>query len=130
MTIERPAVVEVLREQLAAILGCDARDIDATAAFNVLGMDSMVGAEFIATVNRVFGMQERSVLLYEYPDLTELAAYIAARTGASPHGAPPARAPEPDSRPAVPDDLDVLLDAVRDDRISVDEALVLLARRG
>lgn len=123
-------IVEVLREQLAAILCCDARDIDATAAFNVLGMDSMVGAEFIAAVNRAFGMQERSVLLYEHPNLTAMAAYIAARTGASPYGALPARAPEPASRPAAPDDLDVLLDAVRDDRISVDEALVLLARRG
>lgn len=123
-------VVEVLREQLAAILCCDARDIDAGAPFNALGMDSMVGAEFIAAVNRSFGMRERSVLLYEHPNLTAMADYIAARTGASAYGALPARAPEPASPPAAPDDLDVLLDAVRDDRISVDEALVLLARRG
>lgn len=123
-------IVEVLREQLAAILCCDAWDIDPTAAFNVLGVDSIVGAEFIATVNRTFGIEERSVLLYEHPNLAAMAAYIAARTGASAYAAAPARAPGAASRPASHGDLDVLLDAVRDDRLSVDEALVLLARRG
>ncbi|MER7466199.1 phosphopantetheine-binding protein [Streptomyces sp. NPDC097981] len=123
-------IAEVLREQLAAILCCDAWDIDTTAPFNVLGVDSIVGAEFIAVVNRTFGMKERSVLLYEHPNIAAMAAYIAVRTGASGHEAAPARAPELASRPAARDDLDVLLDAVREDRLSVDEALVLLARRG
>ncbi|MCX5016676.1 acyl carrier protein [Streptomyces sp. NBC_00555] len=123
-------IAEVLREQLAAILCCDAWDIDTTAPFNVLGVDSIVGAEFIAVVNRTFGMKERSVLLYEHPNIAAMAAYIAVRTGASGHEAAPVRAPELASRPAARDDLDVLLDAVREDRLSVDEALVLLARRG
>ncbi|MEU9147926.1 phosphopantetheine-binding protein [Streptomyces sp. NPDC048349] len=123
-------IAEVLREQLAAILCCDAWDIDTTAPFNVLGVDSVVGAEFIATVNRTFGMKERSVLLYEHPNLAAMAAYIAVRTGASGHEAAPARAPELAFRPEARGDLDVLLDAVREDRLSVDEALVLLARRG
>ncbi|MCX5612857.1 phosphopantetheine-binding protein [Streptomyces sp. NBC_00047] len=123
-------IAEVLREQLAAILCCDAWDIDTTAPFNVLGVDSIVGAEFIAVVNRTFGMKERSVLLYEHPNIAAMAAYIAVRTGAFGHEAAPVRAPELASRPAARDDLDVLLDAVREDRLSVDEALVLLARRG
>ncbi|MBT2544763.1 hypothetical protein J7E99_29665 [Streptomyces sp. ISL-44] len=123
-------IAEVLRQQLAAILCCDAWDIDTTAPFNVLGVDSIVGAEFIAVVNRTFGMKERSVLLYEHPNIAAMAAYIAVRTGAFGHEAAPARAPELASRPAARDDLDVLLDAVREDRLSVDEALVLLARRG
>ncbi|MGP3691719.1 phosphopantetheine-binding protein [Streptomyces sp. IBSNAI002] len=123
-------IAEVLREQLAAILCCDAWDIDATAPFNALGVDSIVGAEFIASVNRTFGMKERSVLLYEHPNIAAMAAYIAVRTGASGHEAAPVRAPELASRPAARGDLDVLLDAVREDRLSVDEALVLLARRG
>ncbi|MEU8844204.1 phosphopantetheine-binding protein [Streptomyces roseus] len=169
-------IAEVLREQLAGILCCDPWDIDTTAAFNVLGVDSMVGAEFIAVVNRSFGLRERSVLLYEHPNLAAMAAYIATRTGAAAqavqeaqvaqvtqaaHTARPAqdfapvpRTPEPAYRPAatgavtavsaVPavagpgpaaralpaGDLDVLLDAIRDDRLTVDEALVLLGRRG
>ncbi|MYT25630.1 hypothetical protein GTW69_36095, partial [Streptomyces sp. SID7760] len=177
-------IAEVLREQLAGILCCDPWDIDTTAAFNVLGVDSMVGAEFIAVVNRSFGLRERSVLLYEHPNLAAMAAYIATRSGAAAQAvqeaqvaqaahtahtartaqdfAPAPRTPEPAYRPAagvvtalaavstvpavsaVPavagpgpaarplpaGDLDVLLDAIRDDRLTVDEALVLLGRRG
>ncbi|MFE2876873.1 acyl carrier protein [Streptomyces roseus] len=178
-------IAEELREQLAGILCCDPWDINTTAAFNVLGVDSMVGAEFIAVVNRSFGLRERSVLLYEHPNLAAMAAYIATRTGAAAQAvqeaqvaqaaqaaqavhtahtartaqdfAPAPRMPEPAYRPAaagaasaVPavaavaavagpgpaarplpaGDLDVLLDAIRDDRLTVDEALVLLGRRG
>ncbi|WP_264203605.1 phosphopantetheine-binding protein [Streptomyces bambusae] len=150
-------IAEALREQLAQILHCDPWEISTTAEFNVLGVDSIVGAEFIAVVNRTFGLQERSVLLYEHPNLAAMAAYVAARTGAAAQDTAPAPAP---ARPAPPDlealfhpaapapatpavltpaaavrpapggDLDVLLDAIRDDRLTVDEALVLLARRG
>ncbi|MFD5508241.1 acyl carrier protein [Streptomyces sp. NPDC127051] len=131
-------IAEVLREQLAGILCCDPWDINTTAAFNVLGVDSMVGAEFIAVVNRSFGLQERSVLLYEHPNLAAMAAYIATRTGAAAQAvqaaqaaqAPAATAPAPVVRPLPGGDLDVLLDAIRDDRLTVDEALVLLGRRG
>ncbi|MEV7727337.1 phosphopantetheine-binding protein [Streptomyces sp. NPDC087917] len=169
-----PRVAELLREQLAGILCCDPWDINPTAAFNVLGVDSIVGAEFIAVVNRAFGLQERSVLLYEHPNLAAMAAYIATRTGATAQDFAPAaaatvaspratlvQATEPRFRPAARPapavlspavlapaapapttaaaaaartlpggDLDVLLDAIRDDRLTVDEALVLLARRG
>ncbi|MFF3650741.1 phosphopantetheine-binding protein [Streptomyces sp. NPDC002181] len=160
-------IAEVLREQLAGILCCDPWDINTTAAFNVLGVDSMVGAEFIAVVNRSFGLQERSVLLYEHPNLAAMAAYIATRTGAAAQAVravqvaqdltPAPRTPEPALRPAVAwsapapaptatapavmaaapgvrplagGGLDALLDAIRDDRLTVDEALVLLGRRG
>ncbi|MFI6149255.1 phosphopantetheine-binding protein [Streptomyces sp. NPDC051109] len=169
-------IAEVLREQLAGILCCDPWDINTTAAFNVLGVDSMVGAEFIAVVNRSFGLHERSVLLYEHPNLAAMAAYIATRTGAAaqavqavqsvqavqvaqdfapaprtqapalrPAGAwsapaatataagataPAVTAAAPGARSLAGGDLDTLLDAIRDDRLTVDEALVLLGRRG
>lgn len=129
-------IAEVLREQLAAILCCDAWEINTTAAFNVLGMDSIVAAEFIAAVNRTFGLRERSVLLYEHPNLAAVAAYIATRTGGFAPDAEPVRTPNPVSgsasaaRPALRGDVDVLLDAIRDERLTVDEAVVLLARRG
>ncbi|MCX5115095.1 phosphopantetheine-binding protein [Streptomyces sp. NBC_00378] len=127
-------IAEVLREQLAAILCCDAWEINTTAAFNVLGMDSIVAAEFIAAVNRTFGLRERSVLLYEHPNLAAVAAYIATRTGAFVPDAEPVRTPVPVAasalRPTLRGDVDVLLDAIRDDRLTVDEAVVLLARRG
>ncbi|MCY0935092.1 acyl carrier protein [Streptomyces sp. H34-S4] len=110
----------VLREQLAAVLCCDVWDIGPAATFSRLGLDSMLGAEFVATINRTFGLQERAVVLYDHSDLAALARHVAEQLGTA---------------PCVPatvavHELDVLLDAVRDDRLTVDEALVLLARRG
>ncbi|RSS52357.1 acyl carrier protein, partial [Streptomyces sp. WAC06614] len=75
------AVGEVLREQLAAVLCCDVWEIDPAEPFARMGVDSLRGAEFVAAVNRVFGLRERSVVLYDQPCLRELAVYVAARAG-------------------------------------------------
>ncbi|MEU9304443.1 phosphopantetheine-binding protein [Streptomyces sp. NPDC048269] len=109
-------IVEVLREQLTAILCCDGWGLDTAAPFATLGVDSLLGAEFVAVVNRIFGLDERAVVLHEYPSLDALAAYVAQRSGA--------RATPPAVR-----ELELLLDALRDGRLSVAEALVLLPRR-
>ncbi|MFD7259970.1 phosphopantetheine-binding protein [Streptomyces sp. NPDC059874] len=109
-------IVDVLREQLTAILCCDSWDVDADTPFPRLGVDSLLGAEFVAVVNRVFGLNERAVVLHEYPTLDALASYVAQRTGA------------PTTPPAVRE-LELLLDALHDGRLSVAEALVLLPRR-
>ncbi|MEV3994015.1 phosphopantetheine-binding protein [Streptomyces sp. NPDC049837] len=109
-------VLDVLREELARILCCDPWDIDTTATFNLLGVDSILGAQFVAVINQTYGLDERAVTLYDHPNLAAMAAHIALLTGA------PAPAP-------MPMTLEALLDAVRDDRLSVDEALTLLPRR-
>ncbi|MFJ8888491.1 acyl carrier protein [Streptomyces sp. NPDC102402] len=118
------AVLGILREQLAAILCCDPREIDPTASFPLLGVDSVIGTELVSVLNRTFGLRELAVTLHDHPNLAELAAHIATRTGAAPVPAEPAAAAQHIT------ELDVLLDAVRDDRLTVDEALVLLGRRG
>ncbi len=112
-------IARALRDQLAAVLCCDVWEIAPTADFTTLGLDSILGAEFVATINRTFGLQERAVVLYDHPDITALAGHVADLL---------------DAGPCVPaavaaSELDVLLDAVRDDRLTVDEALVLLGRR-
>jgi acyl carrier protein len=118
------AVLDVLREELARILCCDPWDIDTTAAFNVLGVDSILGAEFVATVNHIYGLRERAVTLYDHPSPAAMAAYV---TSVAPAAQPAALT---DTVPAVGVmSLEALLDAVREDRISVDEALGLLPRR-
>ena len=111
------AVLDVLREELARILCCDPWDINTAAAFAQLGVDSILGAEFVATINQIYGLHERAVTLYDHPNLAAMAAHIAAA---------PAVASVPG--PAGPLDVEALLDAVADDRISVDEALALLSR--
>ncbi|WP_151483689.1 acyl carrier protein [Streptomyces albicerus] len=126
-------VVDVLRTELARILCCEPWDIDADAAFHLLGLDSILGAEFVAVVNRTYGLDERAVTLYDHPSLNAMAAYVASRTGLPaartlPGPALRSRTQAP-SGPAGPTDLEALLDAVRDNRLSVDEAAAVLAGR-
>ncbi|MFF3847829.1 phosphopantetheine-binding protein [Streptomyces sp. NPDC002328] len=116
------AVLDVLCEELARIVCCDPWDIDTTAAFHLLGVDSILGAQFVATVNRLYGLRERPATLYDHANLTAMAAHIAATAPAPAHS----HVQVPASGAAGLGDL---LDAVRDGRISVDEALGLLPRR-
>lgn len=116
-TSAREAVLEVLREELARILCCDPWDVSTTEPFNILGVDSILGAEFVATINDVYGLHENAVTLYDHPSLAAMAAHLASLI------------PSPAPAPSGTLDLEDLLDAVRDDRISVDEALALLPRR-
>ncbi|OIK06043.1 hypothetical protein BIV23_09960 [Streptomyces monashensis] len=117
-------VLDVLREEVARILCCDPWDIDSTASFPVLGLDSMLSAEFVAVVNRMYGLRERAVTLYDHPNLHSLASYINGLLPAAavPSSAAPATGPGP-----MP--LEDLLDAVRDGRVTVDQALAVLPRR-
>ncbi|WP_392957965.1 phosphopantetheine-binding protein [Streptomyces sp. LN245] len=150
------AVLQVLRHQLAQILHCDPWEIDGGAAFAELGIDSILAADFAAGVNRAYGLSERPLTVHEHPSLASMAAYIASRTrGAPAPAAPDARdtppaeappaeapaAPAPQQPPAAPatgepgppalsrQEVLALLDAVRGERIGVDEAAALLANR-
>lgn len=140
------AVTDTLREQLAGILHCGPGEIDVSAPFAALGLDSILAAEFLAGINRTYGLSEQADLLYDQPDLGAMAAYVSARAAhrtpapgrpgaaiAVPAGQPgpsPA-APAPGGAPVAPAgvDLDALLDAVRDEVLSIDEAAALLAAR-
>ncbi|GAX57622.1 phosphopantetheine-binding protein [Streptomyces olivochromogenes] len=144
------AVTDTLREQLAGILHCRPGDIDVSAPFAALGLDSILAAEFLAGINRTYGLSEQADLLYDQPDLGAMAAYVSARAAHRGHRAPasgrrgaasavpagqpgPSPAgPAPDGAPVLPAagvDLDALLDAVRDEVLSIDEAAALLAAR-
>ncbi|RPF24799.1 acyl carrier protein [Streptomyces sp. TLI_185] len=139
------AVLQELRRQLARILHCDPWEIEGGAAFAELGIDSILAAGFVAGVNRAYGLSERPVTVHEHPSLAAMASYIASRTGgtvspAAPEadsGAPAGEGArqEPPATAAVKrpplsqDEMVALLDAVRDDRIGVDEAAALLADR-
>ncbi|MFE5602987.1 phosphopantetheine-binding protein [Streptomyces coelicoflavus] len=128
------AVLDELRGHLAATVHCDPADLDPETAFPLLGLDSILAAEFVAAVNRAYGLTERPVTLYDHPSLAAMAEYIA---GAAAPGAPgaaesPARAdagPDPVRGGLTRDEVNALLDAVRDDMLTVDEAATLLTPR-
>lgn len=144
------AVTDTLREQLAGILHCGPGDIDVSAPFAALGLDSILAAEFLAGINRTYGLSEQADLLYDQPDLKAMAAYVSARAAHRAHrmpasGRPGAASAVPAGRagpfpahpapggaqglPAAEADLNALLDAVRDEVLSIDEAAALLAAR-
>jgi acyl carrier protein len=139
-------VLDRLRGLLARILGCAPDDIEADAPFVLLGLDSILSAQFVEGVNRIWGLREPTALLYDHPDLASVAAYVSAnsRAGGSDSAAGDVVSPvpaEPSVSPSVaasapsaasgaaPVDLEALLDAVRDDLLSVDEAAALLGTR-
>ncbi|MFC4330726.1 phosphopantetheine-binding protein [Streptomyces andamanensis] len=124
------AVLAELRAHLARILHCDPHEIDAREAFPLLGLDSILGAQFVAAVNSAYGLRERPVTLYDHPDLTAMAEHIAVVRAPAPGAAARAATAPPGPRAALtPDEVNALLDAVRDDMLSVDEAVTLLSSR-
>ncbi|MET9963669.1 acyl carrier protein [Streptomyces sp. NPDC006326] len=131
------SVLTALRTQLARILRCAPGELDDRAPFTVLGLDSILAAEFVEGINRTWGLKEQAALLYEHPDLAAMAAHLSARLGTpAPAPAPAAGFPavsvpaQAAAGPAAPPlDLDALLDAVRDDVLGIDEAAALLASR-
>jgi acyl carrier protein len=122
-------VVEVLREELARILCCDPWDIHTETPFSLLGVDSVIASEFVAAVNRIYGLQEPAGTLYDNPDLIALAAHIVAAE--PPHQVPEAMPAAMGVRVpgAAPLGIGALLDAVRAGWLSIDDALGLLSRR-
>ncbi|KOV97481.1 hypothetical protein ADK65_25480 [Streptomyces sp. NRRL B-1140] len=127
------AVLAGLRDHLAATVHCDPAELDPEAGFPLLGLDSILAAEFVAAVNRAYGLTERPVTLYDHPSLRAMAEYIA---GAAP-GVPEAAgsltgagaAPHAARSDLTRDEVNALLDAVRDDMLTVDEAVTLLTPR-
>ncbi|MBT2529337.1 acyl carrier protein [Streptomyces sp. ISL-99] len=115
-------VLDLLCKQLAGILHCAPEDIDSSAPFNLLGVDSIRGAQFVAAINLAHGMNERAVALYDHPNLAAMAVHIAHLTKTA---APP---PVPAGTGGAIE-LEALLDAVQADRLSVEEALTRLPRR-
>jgi polyketide synthase PksN len=125
-------VLDGLRAHLAGILHCAPEAIDPRASFPLLGVDSIVAAEFVADINRTYGLAERPVTLYDHPDLTSMALYIesGAAQGPAPHATASdeavASATASAPRALSVDEVNALLDAVRDDMLTVDEAAALL----
>lgn len=123
-------VLDALRRQLAGILRCAPAEIGPGAPFHLLGLDSIRAAEFVAAVNEAYGLTERPVTFYDHPDLAAMAAHIASPAAADRPPAPPSRSEAAPARSAMTrGEVDALLDAVRADMLTVDEAAALLASR-
>ena len=69
----------LVRELLQQILYCESHEIDDDRPFREIGLDSVLGVELLAEVNREHGLQEQVRVLYSHPTVTELADYLVGR---------------------------------------------------
>jgi probable biosynthetic protein (TIGR04098 family) len=65
-----------LKNILADLLYLEKEEISVTDTFVTLGLDSILGVEFVKKINKELGTQCPTSLLYSYPTLSELYAYL------------------------------------------------------
>jgi 3-oxoacyl-(acyl-carrier-protein) synthase/acyl carrier protein len=70
-------LTETLTGQLAEALYLEARDIDRETLFTDLGMDSIIGVEWVTAINKKHGTQLSATALYQHPTLNRLAGMLA-----------------------------------------------------
>ncbi|MBN7135745.1 hypothetical protein A7A76_13535 [Lysobacter enzymogenes] len=95
------ALREELRESLAEALFMRPADIGWSKSFAELGLDSIVGVEWIKNINRRYGTALSATRVYDYPSIDLLAAFLAEQTGAV-GAAAVVEAPAPAAAPQAP----------------------------
>ncbi|QGZ37636.1 acyl transferase domain-containing protein [Pseudoduganella flava] len=80
--------IEQVRQQLKATLAealfMQPADIDIDRSFTELGLDSIIGVEWMKAVNKAFGTALSATRVYDYPSVRELAAHVQAQLGEAP----------------------------------------------
>jgi len=76
-TISTETLVEQLTESLAEVTYMKLADIDVDRSFVDLGLDSIIGVEWIGAINRQYGMSMVATKIYDYPTILEFAGFIA-----------------------------------------------------
>jgi len=111
------SIADVLAGMLAEVLYMRPEDISREAAFIDLGLDSVIGVEWIKLVNRHFGVKLSATKIYDHPDVSAFARYLGGDSGAAPAVAPPAS-------------LDEVLEQLQRGSLTVEEAETLIANLG
>nr|QLG04868.1 PulG [Streptomyces sp.] len=74
--ISKSALLEGVRTSLADVLFLDAADIAADRNFVELGMDSIVGVEWVKTLNKNYGTSLTATQLYDHPTVRSLTDFL------------------------------------------------------
>lgn len=69
-------IQKTLREMLADVLHAQPEDIELRKPLVELGLDSLLGTEFVSAINRRFSTALSSVGIYDHPNLMALAHYV------------------------------------------------------
>lgn len=65
-----------LRVSLAEALFMKPADIQPGKSFTELGMDSIIGVEWVKAINKQYGVEIAATRVYDYPTIKELAGYL------------------------------------------------------
>lgn len=71
-------LTDIVRRSLAAALYLEPTEIATSKPFVELGLDSVIAVEWMRHLNQRFGINLPVIKLYDYPNVAELAGYIAA----------------------------------------------------
>ncbi|RSZ60416.1 SDR family NAD(P)-dependent oxidoreductase [Massilia atriviolacea] len=74
-------VRQQLKASLAEALFMIPSDVDVGKSFTDLGLDSIIGVEWMKAVNRQFGTALSATRVYDYPSVSELADFIRTQIG-------------------------------------------------
>ena len=111
-------ILDLLRGMLAEVLQARPGDLDPRKPLVDLGVDSVLGTEFVGAINRRFSTTLSSVGIYDHPSLLALAQYVeGARPKTALRAACAAAAPPPATRIAA--DEGSARRGIRDERIAV-----------
>ncbi|MBX3711495.1 MAG: SDR family NAD(P)-dependent oxidoreductase [Lysobacter sp.] len=90
-----------LRESLAEALFLRAADIDPQRSFTELGLDSIIGVEWIKAVNKRYGTALSATRVYDHPSVDALAAHLHPQLAPTPTVPAAQSAPVAIATPAV-----------------------------
>ncbi|MBV9227315.1 MAG: polyketide synthase dehydratase domain-containing protein, partial [Acidobacteriaceae bacterium] len=85
-------LIQRLRRELASVLYTDEQQIDISRSFIDLGVDSILGIEFVRKLSTELGCTVKTADLYDYPNIEALAKYLKALPVAMENHAAPVNA--------------------------------------
>ncbi len=76
-----PDFVQVLSESLANALYMELSDVDIDRQFTEMGLDSIVGVEWVNELNRKFSLGINATIVYDYPTIRDFSHYLENKVG-------------------------------------------------
>jgi acyl transferase domain-containing protein/NAD(P)-dependent dehydrogenase (short-subunit alcohol dehydrogenase family)/acyl carrier protein len=132
----RKRIEKELCASLAEALYADEQDLDADVPFSELGLDSIIGIEWVRSINQVYTLSVPATKLYEYPTLRLLAGYVAEQAPETSDVARPVSLTPPGT-PALGQDAespsivqDVPVESRLDNRSILSEAVAIIGAAG